>query len=458
MRDKIFAALPTEWHVAYEAGVFTEFMEQRAPGHTVLDDKIYRRGLLDFKAEIAHARTLADPLTDPEGLPQARAAGRRWRSPATRSSDLPSDTRSGRVQLAETEDNPQRRAELQKIADVCTHVPAHAPRDFHEALQAYWFCHLAVITELNGWDAFSPGHLDQHLWPFYQRGIADGTLTRDTAKELLEAFFVKFNNHTAPPKVGVTAEESGTYTDFANINLGGLLARRCRRFQRSHPPAVGNHRRNAPVAAEQQSAAFPKNTGCDAETRATRDRQRLRFSLDLQRRCGGGRADSPGQDPGGCPRRRMQRMCRDRRIRQGSVHSDRLLQPPKVLELALHDGLDPRTGRQVGPHTGNPADWQSFDQLFNAFRDQLSHLVDIKIRGNQLIEQMYANLMPAPFLSVITDDCIRQGKDYNAGGARYNHTFIQFVGIGSLTDSLVATKQLVFDEAGIDAFGSDRNP
>ena len=114
-------------------------------------------------------------------------------------------------------------AELLKIADVCRRVPAHAPRDFHEALQSYWFCHLAVITELNGWDAFSPGHLDQHLMPFYEQGLADGTLTRESARELLECFFVKFNNHPAPPKVGVTAAESGTYTDFANINLGGLL-------------------------------------------------------------------------------------------------------------------------------------------------------------------------------------------------------------------------------------------
>ncbi len=102
-------------------------------------------------------------------------------------------------------------------------MPAHAPRDFHEALQYYWFCHLAVITELNGWDSFNPGHLDQHLLPFYEQGLADGTLTQETARELLECFFIKFNNHPAPPKVGVTAAESGTYTDFANINIGGLL-------------------------------------------------------------------------------------------------------------------------------------------------------------------------------------------------------------------------------------------
>ena len=104
-----------------------------------------------------------------------------------------------------------------------TGCPRHAPRDFHEALQMYWFCHLGVITELNGWDAFSPGHLDQHLEPFYQQGLADGSLTRERARELLECFFIKFNDHPAPPKVGVTAAESGTYTDFAAIDMAGLL-------------------------------------------------------------------------------------------------------------------------------------------------------------------------------------------------------------------------------------------
>ena len=121
----------------------------------------------------------------------------------------------------------------------------------------------------------------------------------------------------------------------------------------------------------------------------------------------------------------------------------------KILELALHDGVDPRTGKQLGPQTGSPGSFHTFDDVFAAFRRQLQHFLEIKIAGNQVIERMYATLMPAPFLSVITDDCIRKGKDYNAGGARYNHTFIQFVGIGSLTDSLSAVRQLVFDEGDL---------
>ena len=108
------------------------------------------------------------------------------------------------------------------MAAVCRRVPAKAPTTMHEALQYYWFIHLGVITELNPWDSFNPGRLDQHLLPFYQNDLARGTLDADEAKELLQSFWVKFNNHPSPPKVGVTAEESNTYTDFCLINTGGL--------------------------------------------------------------------------------------------------------------------------------------------------------------------------------------------------------------------------------------------
>jgi len=118
----------------------------------------------------------------------------------------------------------------------------------------------------------------------------------------------------------------------------------------------------------------------------------------------------------------------------------------KMLELALHQGLDPRTGKQIGAKTQSPAEFTSYDELFAAFQAQVRHVLNIKLRGNQLIERLYATRMPHTFLSVITDDCIARGKDYNAGGARYNNSFIQAVGIGSVTDSLSALKELVFDK------------
>ncbi|MCL4202396.1 MAG: glycyl radical protein [Pirellulaceae bacterium] len=444
MRDKIFRAMSEDWIDAYEAGVFTEFMEQRAPGHTVLDDKIYREGMVERKRRIASAVEALDYQGDP------LAYDKRQQLTAM---DIACDAV---IRFAErhacladeraaVEPDSVRRAELKKIADVCRHVPAYPPRDFHEALQAYWFCHLAVITELNGWDSFSPGHLDQHLWPFYQRGLADGSLTAEHARELLECFFIKFNNHPAPPKVGVTAAESGTYTDFANINLAGLLTDGSDgsndvthllleiiddmhllqpssnlQLSRKTPESVLKHA----LRVIRQGYGFPSIFNADGVIE-----QQLRQGKSLEDARAGGCS--------GC-------------VETGAFGKEAYILTgyfnlPKMLELALHRGVDPRSGKQLGPRTAAIEDMANADDLFAAFRQQLRHFIEIKIRGNQIIERMYAIEMPAPFLSVITDDCIDKGLDYNAGGARYNHTFIQFVGIGTLADSLSSIGQLAFD-------------
>ena len=448
LRDVMMAELPPDWHDAYAAGCFTEFMEQRAPGHTVADGKLYRKGMLDFKADIARAIAALDFEKDPEALDkreQLRAmsiacdAVMRF---AERHADLAA------VEALTTTDDC-RRLELLKVSEVCRQVPAHAPRDFHEALQMYWFCHLAVITELNGWDAFSPGHLDQHLAPFYDKGLADGTLTRESARELLECFFIKFNNHTAPPKVGVTAAESGTYTDFANINLAGLtrdgadgsnevtrllldviddfhLLQPSSNMQvsRKTPDAVLKHA----LRVIRNGYGFPSLFNADAVVE-----EQLRQGKTLEDAREGGCS--------GC-------------VEVGAFGKEAYILTGyfnlmKMLELALHDGFDVRTGKYVGARTGDPATFRTFDALFAAFEAQVRHVLDIKIRGNQLIERLYATRMPHTFLSVITNDCIATGRDYNAGGARYNNTFIQAVGIGSIADSLSALREMVFDHGAL---------
>ena len=443
LRDRMFEELPAEWQDAYQAGIFTEFMEQRAPGHTVLDGKIYSRGLLDFKRDIAQATAKLDFLNDPQAYEQRQAL---------KSFDLSCDAlilfaeRHAALARELVETRPQRRAELLRIAEVCSRVPAHAPWDFHEALQSYWFCHLAVITELNGWDSFNPGHLDQHLLPFYERGLAAGTLTREPARELLECFFIKFNNHPAPPKVGVTAAESGTYTDFANINLGGLLADGTDgsnevsdllldivdemhllqpstniQLSRKSPDAFFKHA----LRVIGRGYGFPSVFNADTVVQ-----EQLRQGKTLEDARAGGCS--------GC-------------VEVGAFGKEAYILTGyfnlvKVLELALHDGLDPGTGKQLGLRTGRPDSFPSFDALFDAFRKQLHHFIEIKVRGSRLIERMYADEMPTPFLSVLIDDCILKGRDYNAGGARYNNTFIQMVGLGSITDCLSAIRQFCFED------------
>jgi formate C-acetyltransferase len=447
MRDKMFAELPPQWHAAYGAGIFTEFMEQRAPGHTVLDDKIYAKGMRDFKHDIAEAVARLDFLTDADAYRKRETL---------KAFDIACDAIimfAGRHaalarERATAEPDAPRRAELLGIAEVCSHIPARPPRTFHEALQYYWFCHLAVITELNGWDAFNPGHLDQHLLPFYQRGLADGSLTRDGARELLECFFIKFNNHPAPPKVGVTAAESGTYTDFANINLGGLLRDGADgsnevshilldivdemhllqpgtniQLSRKTPDAFLQHT----LRVVSKGYGFPSIFNADTVVA-----QQLRQGKSLEDARAGGCS--------GC-------------VETGAFGKEAYILTGyfnlvKVLELTLHDGRDPRSGQQLGPHTGGPDAFTTYRDLLAALRRQLRHFLDIKIRGNRIIERMYADDMPAPFLSVLIDDCIARGLDYNAGGARYNNTFIQMVGLGSATDCLSTITQLCFGPDG----------
>ncbi|HJN16114.1 MAG TPA: pyruvate formate lyase family protein, partial [Armatimonadota bacterium] len=162
MRERIFEEMTPEWHDAYEAGIFTEFMEQRAPGHAVLDDKVYGKGFLEFKAEIGAELEALDYFGDPDALSKQE----QLRAMALSCDAIIAFARRHAEkarELAAVESDPARKAELERIAEVCAHVPANAPRDFHEALQMYWFAHLGVVTELNTWDSFNPGHLDQHL-------------------------------------------------------------------------------------------------------------------------------------------------------------------------------------------------------------------------------------------------------------------------------------------------------
>jgi len=446
MRDIIFAHMTDAWRAAYDAGVFTEFMEQRAPGHTVLGDKIYHRGMEDLRKDIRRSMDALDWDADPEAFDKFEEL---------RAMDICAEAiilYAGRhAELAETMaescQNPVRAQELRSIAEICRRVPAHAPRTFHEALQAYWFCHLGVITELNTWDSFCPGRLDQHLWPFYEKEIREGTLTSEGARELLQCFWVKFNNQPAPPKVGVTAAESATYTDFCNINLGGLrpdgsdgvneltylmleVIDEMRLLQPSSNVQVSRKSpdRFVNAAAEIIRKGWGQPSVFNADSVVAELLRQVKALEDA--RCGG---------TSGC-------------VEAGAFGKEAYILTgyfnlPKVLEITLNGGKDPRTGKQLGPMTADPRTMRSFDELMEAYRAQVRHFVDIKVRGNHVIERLYATRMPAPFLSVLIDDCIARGRDYHAGGARYNTSYIQGVGLGTATDSLAAIKSHIF-EAG----------
>jgi trans-4-hydroxy-L-proline dehydratase len=445
LREKIFDEMTSEWRDAYAAGVFTEFMEQRAPGHTVLDDKIYRKGMLDFISDIRQSIHALDYHGDPEAYDKLEELRAMLLSAeaiilyARRHNDKARE-------MARIEKDPRRKSELETIAEICSRVPARAPRNFREALQYYWFIHLGVITELNPWDAFNPGRLDQHLYPFYRAEIDSGTLTREDARELLQCFWVKFNNQPAPPKVGVTAAESATYTDFANINTGGLtvdgqdgvnevsyllleVIDEMRLVQPSSNIQLSN--KNPDGFVKKALEIIRKGWGQPSVFNAD-------MVVEELVRQGKSLEDARQGGTSGC-------------VETGAFGKESYILTgyfnlPKILELTLHNGIDPKTGKTLGLRTGEPAAFATFEEFLSAFERQVRHFIDVKMRGNQIIERLYATYLPTPFLSLLIDDCIARGKDYSNGGARYNTNYIQGVGIGTLTDCLSAVKLHVFDE------------
>jgi trans-4-hydroxy-L-proline dehydratase len=443
-RDRIMKSMTPEWLQAYQAGIFTEFQEQRAPGHTVCGNKIYHKGMLDLIEEIRQAKNDTDFFNDPRAW--ERYEELKAMQIAAKAIILYAERHAEKlVGLASAEADPLRRKELEEMAALCRRVPAHAPSTFHEALQHYWFIHLGVITEVNPWDSFNPGRLDQHLYPFYIKGIKDRTLTKERAIELLQSFWIKFNNHPAPPKVGVTALESNTYTDFALINTGGLksdgsdavnevsymILDVIEEMRILQPSSMVQISRRNPDAFLHRALKITK-TGFG---------QPSFFNTDaiVQELVHQGKAVTDARN-GGCSG------C----VETGAFGTEcyfltGYFNLAKILEITLNNGLDPHTNRQTGLRTGDPSTFSEFDDLLDAYRRQLNYFIDIKIRGNNVIESIFARQMPVPFLSLVIDDCIENGKDYNAGGARYNTSYIQGVGLGSITDSLTAIRYHVYD-------------
>ena len=444
-RERIFSHVSKEWEEAYHAGVFTEFMEQRAGGHTAMDGKMYQRGLLDCKALIAKTLSELDFINDPEATDKQQEL---------QAMDISCDAAilfaERHAELAEkmaaAESDPQRKAELLKIAEVCRWVPAHAPRDMQEAIQMYWFVHLGTVTELNGWDCMNPGHIDQHLYPFYQKGLAEGTMTREKAKELLSCFWIKFNNQPAPPKVGITALESGTYNDFTNINIGGIdklghnavnelsyIILEIQEELHELQPGLSIHVSEvtpdefvmAGAKVIRQGHGYPSVFNPDVYTK------------ELVRQ---GKTQEDANE-GGCSG------C----IEVGAFGKEAYiltgyLNTPKILEITLNNGIDPMTGKKLGLETGDPRTFTSYEELYDAYHKQMIYFVNLKLAVNNYIERMFSLYAPATFLSLFIDDCITRGRDYYSGGARYNTTNIQCTGLGTITDCLSTLKKHVFED------------
>jgi pyruvate formate-lyase/glycerol dehydratase family glycyl radical enzyme len=443
-RDRIMNLMSPQWIDAYNAGLFTEFMEQRAPGHTVLGYKMFRTGFLKIKEEIKESVSGLDFYNDTQAFEKQEEL---------KAMDIACDAiimyanrhADELEKLAAGEMNSDRKDELFKMAAICRKVPANAPETVHEMLQHYWFIHLGVITELNPWDSFNPGRLDQHLYPVYKKETEEDSLSEEELYDLLGCFWVKFNNHPSPPKIGVTASESNTYTDFCLINLGGvkpdgtdavnemsfILLDVIKEMRILQPGSMVQISNKSPDRFIHKALDIIR-TGFGQPSCFNTDaiiRELLSQGKNI--------TDARNGGASGC-------------VEAGAFGTEAYwltgyFNLPKVLELTLNNGFDRRTNRQVGPETGYAFEHNSFEDLMAAFKLQVNYLIDIKIRGNNVIEKTFAGWLPVPFLSLLVEDCIAAGKDYNCGGARYNTSYIQGVGLGSITDMLTSIRYNIYD-------------
>jgi formate C-acetyltransferase len=267
--------------------------------------------------------------------------------------------------------------------------------------------------------------------------------------DLLGCFWVKFNNHPSPPKMGVTASESNTYTDFCLINLGGVKSDGTDAVNEMSYillDVIREMRILQPSSMVQISAKNPDEFIYKAlDIIKTGFGQPSCFNteaiIEELLRQGKTLTDARNGGASGC-------------VETGAFGTEAYwltgyFNLPKILELTLNNGYDKRTNKQVGLETGFAESYTTFNGLTEAFKLQVNYFADIKIRGNNVIEKTFSSWLPVPFLSLLVEDCIPNGKDYNDGGARYNTSYIQGVGLGSITDMLTSIRFNIYDNKKI---------
>jgi pyruvate formate-lyase/glycerol dehydratase family glycyl radical enzyme len=444
--NRIVEVLPSEVQQATDAGLFFHYYLNRTIGHITVDyQRVLEKGFLGLKADVEdelkkinyEERGCLKKLHLLQAMSICCDAAIRFAERHAEEAE----------RLAAVESDPVRRAELEQVAEICRRVPAHPARTFHEALQSFWFVHLILNLETNSY-AIGPGRFDQYIYPYYRADTDAGQLTQEQAWELLACLWIKFNELTVV-KEGGTAKASTTYNDFQNLNLAGQTVEgrdATNGLSYLCLDVTGRLKLPQPQISVLISEKTPDRFLMKAD-----EVIRLGFGMPavfnddekVQALLHKGKTLEDARLGGinGCVELVVQG--------KDNMASSGYLNMPKCLELALNNGIDPLTGTQLGPQTGDPCDFTSFDQLMEAFHQQMVHAIELKIVYDGIARQAYAEFCPVPFTSLLISDCLENGREYHDGGARYNLPLICGVGTGTMADSLAAIKKLVYDEEKI---------
>lgn len=340
--------------------------------------------------------------------------------------------------------DPARREELYRIAETLKRVPEFPASNFREALQSVWLIYVATQIEADP-HAMLLGRFDQYMYPYYKKDIADGRLTDEEAVELLAHIWIKC---TAIIKLmdSVTTRTFAGFPLFQNITLGGQGPRgedACNELTTLIMEAAAIAR----VPQPSLSFRYHNKVDPDALLKACETvKLGLGYPAVMNDNCiipkhlirGATLEEARGYCMN-CVESDIEGAC-DSRSNGGYVNL------PKAFLLALNDGADPATGRQVGPHTGKLAGFANFGGLMRAFESQVAYFVELIVRSYDLIDGAHAVHAPEPFTSALLDDCVETGLTRQEGGVRYNFSGIFGVGLASSADAMAAVRRVVFDD------------
>jgi pyruvate formate-lyase/glycerol dehydratase family glycyl radical enzyme len=412
-------------------------------GHVLVDyDKVLGRGLLDIKEEIEERIRKLD-LTDPDegqklNFYEAEImlcdAIVEW---AGRYADKAE-------RLAKEEKDKRWKEELELIARICRRVPAYPVEDFREAIQSFWFTHLLLYIEQDGL-AVSPGRFDQYMYPYLKKSIAEQRMSKEEAQELLECLWIKFTEIMRAYDFECAKYYAG-FSISENVVLGGQdRAGRDATNELSYMclEAEAHTKLPQPNLGVRIHPNTPDTFLMKAVDVASAGRTKPEFFNDtigiaVMLSLGVPLEDARDYGISGCVEA-VPPHC-------NGMTNSAMSNIGKALELALNDGKCRLSGKQVGPNTGDPRSFKSIKDLIDAFEQQVRFYVREMVTAINIIERTHAQYYPLPYFSLVIDDCIERGLDVTAGGARYNYTGPQAVGLGDVADSLAAVKQFVFED------------
>ena len=347
------------------------------------------------------------------------------------------------LEMAEKCTDMNRKKELVFIAQNCANVPENGATGFYEACQSFWFVQQLLQIESSG-HSISPGRFDQYMYPYYKKDLDSGKITREFAQELMDCIWVKLNDLNKC-RDAASAEGFAGYSLFQNLIAGG---------QNEEGIDVTNDLSFMSITSSMH--VFLPQPSLSVRVWNGTPHEFLIRAAELTRTGIGLPAYYNDEViiPSLVSRGLTLQDARDYNIigcvepqKSGKTegwHDAAFFNMCRPLELVFSNGVD--KGVQIGPSTGKVEDMKTFDEFYQAYKDQMNYMISLLVNADNAIDMAHAERCPLPFESCMVDDCIARGKSLQEGGAIYNFTGPQGFGVANMADALFAVKKLVFDE------------